>query len=193
MNHAGFAAGIFLVALVMALAVLFSPGLGKPVTRDTIIRDGAVIAPGFGSDEIMLGEDINAVINRFGTSRFRISRPDHACDLFAHVFKVAGPVTILFDAIYTNEERKCAACVLKGKVVAVIGFASGRSTSDDVNVQRGAENFVFNYGNCGLRVLTSGTNRIYCYPRIGMAIVDDDMNDTIDLYFIFTPAVKIAR
>lgn len=185
--------GMMLCAIMIAFGAPSSPGTGTPVTRDALLGDGTMIAPGFGSDGILLGEDINAVIVRFGKSRFKLSKPDRARDLFSHVLKIAGPVKILFDAIYNNEERRCAACVFRGKVVAVIGFESGRTTTDNVNIQSGAENFIFNYGNRSLRTITSGTNKMYCYPGLGIVVADDDMNDTIDLYLVFPPVRGSVR
>lgn len=186
-------AGVILIAGLMALFVPYQFIQGRPVSREKIINDGTIVAPGFGSDGIMLGEDINAVIGRFGKSRFKISKPKRVNELFAHVFKVAGPANIYFDTIYNNEEHNCAACVLKGNVVAVIGFDSSRSTVDNVIMQSGAENFIFNYGNRNLKILVSGTNKMYIYPGLGIAAIDDDTNDTIDLYLVFVPIAGTAH
>jgi hypothetical protein len=77
--------------------------------------------------------------------------------------------------------------VFRGNVVAVIGFENSRMTTDDVNIQSGADNFIFNYGNRNLKVLTGGMNKIYIYPGLGIAVIDDNKNDTIDVYFVFAP------
>jgi hypothetical protein len=169
---------------------LFAPchaGQGRTVPKEKILGDSALIAPGFGSEGIVLGEEMVKVAQRFGKSRFRISKPKMVNELFTHVFKVAGPVKIYFDTIYYNEDHKCAACVFRGNVVAVIGFENSRTTTDDVNIQSGADNFIFNYGNRNLKVLTGGMNKIYIYPELGIAVIDDNKNDTIDVYFVFAP------
>lgn len=181
-------AALILFGGVMLLALSVPPALGRPVAGGKIISERTIIAPGTGAEGIMLGENISEVTRRFGKSRFRISRPARPAELFTHVFKVAGPAKIFFDVIYHNDGRKCAVCVSKGSVVAVIGLDSGRTTTDDVSLQSGAENFIFNYGNRGLRVLTSGNSTVYLYQQNGIAVVDDDTDDTIDLYLVFTPS-----
>jgi hypothetical protein len=160
-------------------------------SRDNIIRDETMIVPGLGSNGIVIGEDIDAVIRRFGKHKFRISKPSHVGELFKNVFKIASDTKIYFDTIYYNDEQKCAACVFQGKVIAVIGFDVNRVTKDAVNLQGGINNFIYNYGNKNMKVLRSGTNGIYVYQAMGIALVDDDMNDSIDLFIIFvSPAGK---
>jgi len=175
-------------------AVLFSfnlfPAAGAPAefgSKDNIIRDETMIVPGLGSNGIVIGEDIDAVIRRFGKRKFRISKPSHGGELFKNVFKIASDTKIYFDTIYYNDEQKCAACVFQGKVIAVIGFDANRVTKDAVNLQSGINNFIYNYGNKNMKVLRSGTNGIYMYHAMGIALVDDDMNDSIDLFVIFVP------
>jgi len=185
---------IIIVTAALVCGVLMHAWSGSPGSRnDRILNDVALIDPGFGAEGIVLGEDINAVIIRFGKSRFKISKPARENELFAHVFRIAGPVKIYFDAIYNNEERTCAVCVFRKKVVAIIGFGSERTTADRVALQGGAENFIFNYGNKGLRELGGGLNKMYAYPGLGIAVVDDDADDTIDLYFVFNPGKRIGR
>jgi hypothetical protein len=161
--------------------------LGQFGSKESIIHDETMIVPGLGSNGIVIGEDIDAVIRRFGKQKFRISKPNHVSELFKNVFKIVSDTKIYFDTIYYNDEQKCAACVFQGKVIAVIGFDTNRVTIDAVNLQSGINNFIFNYGNKNSKVLRSGTNGIYIYRDIGIAVVDDDMNDSIDLYIIFVP------
>lgn len=184
---------ILLTAALACGALLHAWSASRNLRKEKILLDVSLIDPGFGSEGIMVGEDINAVIMRFGKSRFKISKPARENELFAHVFRIAGPVKINFDAIYNNEERTCAVCVFRKKVVAIIGFDSGRTTTDQVALQNGAENFIFNYGNRGLRELGGGLNKMYVYPELGIAVIDDDADDTIDLYFVFNPGKRIGR
>lgn len=180
---------LFFLSLFSLYFVPYSFALEQGVSKEAIMRDETMIAPGFGSNGIVLGEDMDSVIRRFGKQKFRTSKPNHASELFRNVFKIASDTPIYFDSIYYNDERKCAACVFQGKVIAVIGFDTNRATIDAVNLQSGINNFIFNYGNRSIKVLRSGANGIYIYRDIGIAIVDDDMNDSIDLYMVFVPPV----
>jgi len=168
---------------------LISAVTGQFGSKENIIRDETMIVPGLGSNGIVIGEDIKTVTRRFGKQRFRISKPNHVSELFKNVFKISSDTKIYFDTIYYNDEQKCAACIFQGNVIAVIGFDTNRITIDAVNLQSGTNNFIFNYGNKNMKVLRSGPNGIYLYHDKGIAIVDDDMNDSIDLFIIFFPAV----
>lgn len=180
----------FFILFLLLPVILQVNGSGQPVSREKIISDTAIIVPGYGSNGIALGEDMDNVVMRFGKSKFKISRPNQASELFKDVFKVRGTTIIYFDAMYYNEEKKCAACVIKGRVVAVIGFEGSYTTSDAVNLQRGINNFIFHYGNRNVKHLRQGANVIYIYPDRGIAVIDDGDNDTIDLYVVFNPPVN---
>jgi len=177
-----------LVPALFSFYFFLSPvALGQFGSKDNIIRDDTMIVPGLGSNGIVIGEDIDTVIKRFGKQKFRISKPNRVSELFKDVFKIASDTRIYFDTIYYNDEQKCAVCVFQSKVNAVIGFDANRVTLDAVNLQSGINNFIYNYGNKNMKVLRSGTNGIYIYYTMGIAIVDDDMNDSIDLFIIFVP------
>lgn len=60
-------------------------------------------------------------------------------------------------------------------------------TDEAVKLQDGADSFIINYGNSGLRIITEGSHRIYIYRDLGIAIFDDYGDDTIDMYLIFPP------
>jgi len=178
-----------ILSAVLLLSNFFpaAEAIGEFGTKDDIVRDETMIVPGLGSNGIVIGEDVEAVIRRFGKQKFRISKPGRTSELFADVFKVASDTKIYFDSIYYNDERKCAACVFQSKVIAVIGFDAGRVTKDAVNLQSGISNFIYHYGNKNMKVLRSGANGIYVYHTLGIALADDDMNDTIDLFIVFVP------
>jgi hypothetical protein len=179
--------------LIAALSAFsFFPAAGAPEefgSQDDIMRDETMIVPGLGSNGIVIGEDIEAVIRRFGKQNFRISRPRQVNELFNNVFKIASDTKIYFDSLYYYDGRKYAACVFQGKVIAVIGFDANCVTKDAVNLQSGISNFIYNYGNKNLKVLRSGTNGMYVYSALGIALADDDMNDTIDLFVVFVPPI----
>lgn len=178
---------ILLAVCISLNFFLITDALGEFGSGDDIIRDETMIVPGLGSNGIVIGEDIEAVLQRFGKQKFRISKPSQVNELFKNVFKIASDTKIYFDSIYYNDYRKCAACVFQGRVIAVIGFDSNCVTKDAVNLESGINNFIFNYGNKNMIVLRSGTNGMYIYSALGIALADDDMNDSIDLFIVFAP------
>ncbi len=172
---------VFLVVCSIGLA----DAANETVPYDKILRDSTVIAPGIGSDGVLINEEINTVIQRFGRKKFKISKPRYAGELFIDVFKMKSKKKIFFESIYYHEENKYAACVFQGKVIALIGFDNNRITTDSVNLRSGINSFIFYYGNRNLYLLKTNSNGIYLYPDRGIAAVDDGMNDSIDLYLVF--------
>ena len=51
----------------------------------------------------------------------------------------------------------------------------------------GADSFIMNYGNSGLNIVNKDGHRIYIYRKMGIAIFDDNSDDSIDMYLIFPP------
>lgn len=168
---------------IMAFSVAVIPGEAKPYDR--IIRDTTLVGPGLGAEGILLNEDIEAVLKRFGRTRFKLSKPRHPEELFANVFKINSRKKIYFEAMFYNEENKFSACVFNNRVIAIIGFDHNRVTTDSVNLRSGINSFVYYYGNRNLKVLKADSNGLYLYPELGIGVADDGMNDSIDLYVVF--------
>jgi hypothetical protein len=178
-----------ILGIVFGLLFIFASSLAiaadEAVPFDKILRDGTLLAPGFGSDGILLNEDIAVVLKKFGRRKFKISKPRNPGELFKTVFKVNSSKKIYFESMYYHEEYKFTVCVFQGKVVAIIGFDNNRMTTESVNLRSGINSFIFYYGNRNLRLLKADSNGIYIYPDRGIAVIDDGMNDAIDLYLIF--------
>ncbi|HNW29057.1 MAG TPA: hypothetical protein PKN50_11310 [Spirochaetota bacterium] len=174
-------------ARVIMLAIAFSAAVISEEAEpyDQIIRDNTIVGPGLGSDGVVLNEDIEAVLKRFGRTSFKISKPRHPEELFANVFKINSKKKIYFEVMYYNEEKKFTACVFQGKVIAIVGFDNARVTTDSVNLRSGINSFIYYYGNRNLKLLKADSNGIYLYPDLGIAVADDGMNDSIDLYVVF--------
>jgi hypothetical protein len=178
---------IFFIFMGYIFYPVFSQQMSHEFNKQTIIKDKTMIVPGVGSDGVILGENIETVFQRFGKKRFRISQADRVDELFQNVFKVQSETKLYFDAVCYNEADKFAVCVFQGTVIAVIGFDINRVTIDRANLRAGINNFIFNYGNRGLAVIRGGNNKIYMYRDIGIAAVDDNSNDMLDLYIVFGP------
>jgi hypothetical protein len=75
-----------------------------------------------------------------------------------------------------------------GIVQAVAGLSpADRITDDAVKLTDGADSFIMNYGNSGLNIVNKDGHRIYIYRKMGIAIFDDNSDDSIDMYLIFPP------
>jgi len=76
-----------------------------------------------------------------------------------------------------------------GVIKAIAGLSpASRVTDDAVKLTDGADSFIMNYGNTGLEIVKDNDHKIYIYRHSGIAIFDDDSDDSIDMYLIFPPA-----
>ena len=74
----------------------------------------------------------------------------------------------------------------KGIIIAIAGLKiERRTTSDAVLLSKGIDNFILNYGNKGLSTFTIGSHRVYYYRELGIAVFNDDNDNSIDMYIIF--------
>jgi len=72
------------------------------------------------------------------------------------------------------------------KIVAIAGFKiNKRVTSDAVLLSKGIDNFIMNYGNDDLKIITAGNHKAYIYKKTGIAVFDDNNDNIIDMYIIF--------
>ncbi len=174
---------------VLGLFLIFVLGisdvLGETELLDEIIHDNTIIGPGLGSEGVLINEEIDSVLKRIGRNKFKISKPRNTGELFNNIFKIKSKKKIYFESIYYHNENKYAVCVFQGRVIAIIGFDNNRMTTDSINLRSGITSFIFYYGNRNLNLLKADSNRIYLYPDRGIAVADDGMNDSIDLYVIF--------
>ena len=158
---------------------------------EKIKQDESFIVPGLGADRVIMEEDIHTVVQRFKGNSFKISKPKKIAELFKDVFNLASTIPIYFDSIYHNDEQKFSICVYQNKVVAVIGMKINKITIDFVELNSGINNFIYHYGNKNLHQMRNGSHGIYYYPEKGIAVVDDNLNDSIDMYIIFKSRDRI--
>jgi hypothetical protein len=176
---------LFAIGMAMISFMLTAKAEVDIIPYDALLRDCTLIAPGIGAEGILINEDIDDVFKRVGRIKYKISKPRATSELFKNVFKVNGKSKIYFEALYYHEENKYTACVFHGKVVAIIGLNYNRVTLDSVNLRSGINNFVYNYGSRNCHLVKSDSSAVYIYPARGIAVADDGMNDSIDLYLIF--------
>ena len=170
---------------VFFILIIFCNVNAETDLLEKIKQDDSFIVPGLGANRVLLDEDINYVIQRFKQHGFNISKPKKIAELFKDVFNLSSTTPIYFDTLYHNDENKFSLCVYQNKVVAVIGTNINKITIDFVDLNAGINNFIYHYGNKNLHQMRNGSHGIFYYPEKGIAVVDDNLNDTIDMYIIF--------
>lgn len=174
---------ILLGSLFFLATGLFSPD----ELRLRVKNDPSLVAPGFGSEGVVLGETVNSLVRDRGRPD-RVAQPGGMRDLFREVFGQATGPSIRFDRVYHYTYGRFSVFLLGEQVVAVAGYERVRVTTDAVNLAAGVESFIFNYGNEGLERLAKRKNVMYVYRDIGIAVADDGGDDSIDLVLVFTAA-----
>jgi hypothetical protein len=108
-----------------------------------------------------------------------------ASGIINDIAKVEAFHNLSFDSIIYKQDR--AILFIDNKtIIAIIGMKSERRiTSDAVKLSDGIENFIENYGASGLETFTVNNNKAYIYKDSGIALFDDNSDDTIDMYLIF--------
>jgi hypothetical protein len=158
----------------------------------SIRNDKTLIAPGTGAENILLSQTADDVMALKGYPD-KISELNDKKEIFNDVFKTNAPVKIIFDKIYYYNFQKAIFFFNSNTVCAIAGLNSQRITADSVDLSRGAEYFIFSYGNRNLQIIKKGKesrDTIYYYNN-GIAIVDDKGDDKIDMYLVFPAEVRI--
>jgi hypothetical protein len=173
----------------MKLLLLITVGLlsAAPINKNPaeIIRsDETLIIPGIGGERIVMGMNISDVISQNGCPE-KIADFREGKELFEHIFKIDSPKKIRFDKIFYYKSNNYIVFFRNQMVSAVIGLNTNRITNEFVSLNSGVEYFIFCYGNSGLDLLKKDRNLIYIYSKFGIAIVDDNGDDKIDMYMVF--------
>lgn len=161
--------------------------LGESSIENTLRHDESLAAPGIGANTVLIGDAIDSVIQKKGREKFKISKPQMTGELFKDVFHISNALQIHFNALYYNENDMYSLCVYNGKIVAIIGLNNSVTTIDGINLKSGINNLIYYYGNNNIVRVQRGSHGLYEYPSLGIAVIDDDMDDTIDLFIIFSP------
>lgn len=170
-------AGILLLALITG---------GAEKNYDGMIRaDESLVVPGRGAERVVLNDSVDALLSGRGYPD-RISEFKGGKELFQEVFRVGAPLKISFDKIYYYETKGLIVFIHAANVAAVAGLRrDNRVTFEGVGLGQGIDYFLFRYGNRGLKIIKKETDRIYIYPGLGIALIDDKSDDAIDMFLIF--------
>ncbi|HNR88166.1 MAG TPA: hypothetical protein PKM65_07485 [Spirochaetota bacterium] len=171
------------IALIAALAVS-SPAIDFP---RRVPADETLAVPGVGAERIVVGDAAPVVIGRLGVPDAKAQFPERR-ELFRDVLLTPAPITLFFTAVYEYRTRRVAVFMDRDRVTAIVARTTGRVTPESVSLARGVEYFIFTYGNAGMHAIAKPpANTLFLYPRLGIGIVDDKNDDTIDMFIIFAP------
>lgn len=144
--------------------------------KTDVKKDINLIVPGISAEGFNLGQEIrkeNYKVYESGETNIAdILKSDTFADLKFDSLVRNGDASILF--------------LKKGIIAAIAGLTiERRTTSDAVLLSRGIDNFILNYGNSGLSIVKTKNHSIYIYKESGIAVFDDNNDNTIDMYLIF--------
>jgi len=152
-----------------------------------IRKDSSLIIPGKGSERIMLGDSISSAQKFLSANSYTLSVYKNTKDIFNDIFQIKTAEKIFFDKIYHYTSSGVILFTCKKTVSAIAGLQNRKVTSDAVGIADGSDNFIFNYGNSGLEIKNRGRHVVYVYRSLGIAIFDDNNDNSIDMYLIFPP------
>ncbi len=173
---------------LLLISIISAVLTGQMSSQDAVrIRnDKSLIGPGIGAENILLNQSADDIMSIKGYPD-KISDLNEKKDLFSNVLKVDAPIKIIFDKIFYYTYQKAVYFLNSNTVCAISGLNPQRITIDSVDLNKGAEYFIFNYGNKNLTMLKrkkDSKDIIYLYSN-GIAIVDDRGDDRIDMFIVF--------
>ncbi|MBN2402059.1 MAG: hypothetical protein JXN64_06645 [Spirochaetes bacterium] len=173
-------------SLIIIFIITLSASVSENTINLSIRNDASLIAPGIGAERILLNQSADDIMALKGYPD-KISELKEKKELFSDVFKIQAPVKIVFDKIYYYNFQKAIFFLNSNNVCAIAGLNNQRITVDSVDLSRGIEFFIFNYGNKNLQIIKRDNDSkdiIYFYSK-GIAVVDDKSDDKIDMYIVF--------
>ncbi len=173
------------IIIILIIFMSFCSGSAETDLIRKIGEDESFMVPGLGAEKVILGEDIKLAVQRFSENRFKVSKPEKTAELFKDVFGLQSQAPIYFDAIYHDAGKKISIFIFQNRVIAVLGMNVNRVTIDFVDLSIGVNNFILSYGIKDLNQIKNESHGIYYYPAKGIAVVDDNLDGTIDMFIIF--------
>ena len=175
------------VYLILTLLITAAPGF----LSERIRLDDSLIVPGSGAENIILGDTVSEVRARKGQpDKTAVFNEDH--ELFRDIFGIPSPAGVYYRKIYHYSISGFMIFFHNDRVSAIAGLNTFRVTSDSVSLQNGIDNFIYNYGNSGLAIMKKGSHAMYLYRKQGIAVIDDSVNDSIDMYLLF-PSTETSQ
>lgn len=155
-----------------------------------IIYDETLIVPGIGAEKIILNESISQLNDSYKGQEYRLVKLKEQSEIFTAIYKININTGLVFNEIRYYYNNNTVAFIKNNIIQAVVGLKMDRITVDAVDLSRGAEFFIYHYGNESMKVYEESSGILYMYQNKGIAIFDDNNDDTIDLYMVFPPQKK---
>lgn len=160
---------ITLLASLLPLLIFISCSWGNR-------KDRSLIIPGKGAEGYSISQIIDDNITNHGKKK----------ELFSTVLKVKSKYKLYFNQSIMSD--RYILLLLDNAVKAIIiTSVTDHVTTDAVKISRGKENFIINYGNRGLVPFRSKSNSLYYYPSLGIMVIDDLNDNTINMIIISSP------
>ncbi len=166
-----------LVLMIIFVLAGMSHGARNRRSNENFIR------PGEGAGAVNLNEGSEKIKARFDKTMRIESRFPSQRELFRDVIKIKTGYTIPFDMILYYRGLNLVFFFLDLKVTAIAGFEMG-ITSENIDLRMGVDRVLFEYGNESLVIHRDGSHILYHYPDRGIILVDDNDDDSIDMYLV---------
>lgn len=172
--------------LFVLLTILGSTETKLYSLHSQVQADESIVIPGVGCEKICLGDSLDEVRVRMKYAAVRVVQSNQQNNLITQVLKVAGcSLSLKYDSMHYLFHNNVVVLVLAGRVSGIISFNKRRVTFEGVSISKGAGQLVYHYGNSGLVKCGSAQHQLLIYPAHGMAIVDDNGDDVIDMIIVF--------
>jgi hypothetical protein len=174
-----------LLVIILVLPVFSYAETGKEDFKTLIRKERTLVVPGTGGEGVLLGEETSVATGSLSEENFTVSQLKKELDLYRDVLKIESPQRILFDRITFFPGLETVLLSRQGRICSIIGLSSQRVTSDSIDLEKGIEYILFSYGNERLVTLKNKSGTIYIYFDQGIAFVDDDSDNSLDMYILF--------
>lgn len=170
-----------LLAAIVICVLLQQNGIN---ISERLSFDESLVLPGVGAEKMEIGKAVGQLDRVYKADQYKYVKVNGA-DLFQDVFHVRCDYHIRYTSIRYYKNSKAVFFINDSRIEAIAGLSNERVTDNMVELAKGAEYFIMNYGNKSLDRIKEGLNTIYIYPSLGIAVVDDDGDDSIDIFIVF--------
>jgi len=162
-----------LYSAIMLILFIYSCSTSE---TNIITIDKNLITPGYSAEGYTIGETFdNEIFKTYPVENGNISEIT-GIDLFSD---------LKFDTIISIKDSSVI-FLNKGIIIAIAGFkVERRVTVDAVLLSKGIDNIVLAYGNKELTTKSVNKHRVYIYKKLGIALFDDNNDNTVDMFLVF--------
>ncbi len=166
--------------------------LSASISNKKIESDRSLIVPGKGGNGYVLYSSYSDIKNRLknSLSNPRLIQQKRITYLIKNVlsFSCSNITTTTFDipfkkALYISS--KTALFFNNDRLTAIAIFNNKKVTHDMIDLTKGISAIIFRYGNKDLLTCKYKSHTIYVYLKKGIAFVDDNSDNSVDVILIF--------